>query len=111
MKFKNAVNANATLNINSKGAKAIFYRGKAIVNGIIKAGDTVTFIYDGTCYHVLSTDNPWKAYVNIIGDPEAEVTVTNTTYEISDTVVLDSEGKGYYVCKAPGDYVFSVEDE
>lgn len=56
VKFTYGVPASATMNINSKGAKAIFYKGAAITAGIIKAGDTVTFIYDGTQYHVISID-------------------------------------------------------
>lgn len=55
VKFTNAVPANATLNINSKGAKAIYYKGAAITDGVIKAGDTVTFIYS-TYYHIISID-------------------------------------------------------
>lgn len=67
IKFDNDVPANATLNISSKGAKAIYYKGAAITAGVIKAGDTVTMIYS-TYYHVLSIDryipqpsdgNPW----------------------------------------------------
>ena len=57
VKFTNAVPANATMNINGKGAKNIYYRGAKIVAGIIKAGDIATFIYDGTQYHLLGTDN------------------------------------------------------
>jgi len=45
VKFTYAVPANATLNVNAKGAKAIYYRGAAIPAGIIKAGDTATFQY------------------------------------------------------------------
>lgn len=56
VKFNNAVPASATLNINSKGAKNIFYRGSAIVAGIINAGDIATFIFDGTQYHLISID-------------------------------------------------------
>ena len=56
--FTNAVPANSTLNINTRGAKAIHYRGSAIEDGIISAGDTATFIYDGSVYHLLSTDRP-----------------------------------------------------
>lgn len=55
IKFNADVPANATLNISSKGAKAIYYRGAAITAGVIKAGDTVTMIYS-TYYHVLSID-------------------------------------------------------
>ena len=57
IKFTNAVPANATLNINSKGAKAIYYRGSAITSGIINAGDTATFFYNGSQYHLVSIDN------------------------------------------------------
>ena len=56
VKFTNAVPASATMNINSKGAKNIYHRGAAIAAGIINAGDTATFIYDGTRYHLLSVD-------------------------------------------------------
>ena len=56
VKFTNAVPANATMNINSKGAKNIYYRGSKITAGIIEAGDIATFIYDGTQYHVLTVD-------------------------------------------------------
>jgi hypothetical protein len=55
IKFSYDVPAGATLNINSKGAKAIYYKGAAITAGVIKAGDTVTMIYS-TYYHVLSID-------------------------------------------------------
>ena len=57
VKFTNAVGAGATLNINSKGAKAIYYRGAAITAGVIEAGDTATFIYS-TYYHLVSIDRP-----------------------------------------------------
>lgn len=56
VKFTYAVPASATMNINSKGAKAIYYRGAAITAGIIEAGDVATFIYDGTQYHLLTVD-------------------------------------------------------
>lgn len=56
VKFTYAVPASATMNINSKGEKAIYYRGAAITAGIIEAGDVATFIYDGTRYHLLTVD-------------------------------------------------------
>jgi hypothetical protein len=58
VKFTNAVPAGATLNINSKGAKAIYYKGAAITGDVIKAGDVATFIYS-TNYHLLSVDR-WQ---------------------------------------------------
>lgn len=55
VKFENDVPANSTLNIASKGAKAIYYRGSAITDGVIKAGDTATFVYS-TYYHLITID-------------------------------------------------------
>ena len=56
IKFSGNVLANATLNINSTGAKALFYKGKAIVDGVICAGEYATIMYDGTQYNVLTVD-------------------------------------------------------
>lgn len=56
VKFTNAVPASATMNINSKGAKSIYYRGAAIKAGVIEAGDIATFIYNGSQYHLLTID-------------------------------------------------------
>ena len=56
IKFTNAVPNSATLNINGKGAKPIFYHNAALIDNVIASGDTVTFIYDGAKYHILSID-------------------------------------------------------
>lgn len=108
IKFANNVNAGATLNINSEGAKPIYYRGQSVVEGIIKAGDIATFIYDGTRYNILTTDNSWRAEVDIYGSANTVVSITNSTYGIADTIALDSDGKGVYICKAPGTYIFDT---
>ena len=55
VKFAYNVPANATLNINSKGAKAIYNRDAPIGANVIKAGDTATFIYT-TYYRLISLD-------------------------------------------------------
>lgn len=47
---------NPSLNISSTGSKPIYYRGSALPRGTVNAGDTVTFIYDGTYYHIISID-------------------------------------------------------
>lgn len=56
VKFTYAVPAAATLNINSKGAKAIYHNGAAITAGVIEAGDIGFFIYDGSQYILLGVD-------------------------------------------------------
>ena len=56
VKFTNAnTAANPTLNVNSKGAKSIFYKGSQITTGATKAllVGVVEFIYDGTQFHLL----------------------------------------------------------
>ena len=57
VRFLYDVPANATLNINSKGAKAIYYKNAAIKANIITAGDTATFAYNNSYYHLISIDN------------------------------------------------------
>lgn len=59
VKFTYGVPANATLNINSKGAKNIYYKNAKITSGVIKAGDLATFIYNGSQYHLISIDR-WQ---------------------------------------------------
>lgn len=52
--------ANPTLNVNSTGAKAIYYRGAAIAAGNLAANRTYTFRYNGTQYELvgdINTDN------------------------------------------------------
>lgn len=56
VKFTYAVPAGSTLNVNSKGAKAIYYQGAAIVDQVIRAGYTATFQYDGTNYVLICVD-------------------------------------------------------
>lgn len=53
VKFENSVPASSTLNVNNKGAKPLFYKGSAIVDDIIKAGDSVILYYDGTNFNVV----------------------------------------------------------
>lgn len=54
--FNYDVPANATLNITSKGAKPMYFRGQQITAGVIKAGDTATFIYFSNKYNLISND-------------------------------------------------------
>lgn len=56
VKFTYGVPASATLNVSGKGAKPIFYQGAAITAGVIEAGDTATFIYDGTNWNLIAID-------------------------------------------------------
>lgn len=73
IKFTYDVPAYATLNIRTRGAKEIYYRGEPIGEGVIKAGDTATFMYGGGHYQLLAIDrnieiatvNETKSYLGI----------------------------------------------
>ena len=86
IKFTNSVPANSTLNINGRGAKPIFYRGAKIVAGVINAGDVATFIYDGTNYIYLGTDN---ALSKAGGKINGELVIADDT---DDVVEIDAQG-------------------
>lgn len=75
VKFTNGITvASPTLNINSKGAKAIYYKGAALTDTtLIKAGDTVTFIYSSN-YHILSIDRLASDVNKLASDVNTHVT-------------------------------------
>ena len=64
VKFNNAVPAQARLNINGLTGY-IQYRGGSIPNGVINAGDIVTFMYYSgsgfNCFEIISVENGGKA--------------------------------------------------
>lgn len=77
--FSNDVPAGATLNINSKGAKAIYYKGTAIEAGVINAGDTALFVYS-TYYRLLSIDR-WGTD---IGKADEEIADLKSAFGLTD---------------------------
>ena len=84
IKFTYAVPASATLNINSKGAKAIYYKGSAITAGVINAGDIATFIYDGSYYQLLAVDKASAKYV------KSTLTQGQTSITINDAAITST---------------------
>lgn len=110
VKFTNAVPANATLNINSKGAKAIYYRGSKIIDGIIGAGDIAYFIYS-TYYHLLGIDGAPGGYATEVGTIAETSGGTNSTYSrsnhvhgIRDTTIVSALGYTPYDSSNPSGY-------
>ena len=61
--FLDNVGANASLNINSQGAKPILYQNNPITANIIQRGDTALFMYNGEAYVLLAIDRLCKAAV------------------------------------------------
>jgi len=58
IRFTNAINVDsATLNVSSTGAKPILIEGAAIQPGMVKTGNVVTLIYDGTNWNIVEILN------------------------------------------------------
>lgn len=104
VKFDYAVPANATMNINSKGAKPIFYQGKAITAGIIDAGDLAIFIYDNTNYNLVAIDKGSSVFSSSSAGlvPKASSIIATTGHAKS---VLSEDGSWVF---AAGDSVFDT---
>lgn len=84
VKFTYAVPAGSssaaiTLNINSKGAKHVYYNGTHIAAGVIKAGDVATFIYTGSVYELISV-NRWHSDITTLNTRSI-----NHTHTVSHT--------------------------
>ena len=67
LSFARNVPAGATLNINNKGAKPILWKGVALTDGVIKAGDRCLFMYNsgGNSYYLLANDR-WGVDVDAL---------------------------------------------
>lgn len=72
VRFEGDVPNNSTLDVNNTGEQPIYFANAAITSGIIKAGETATFIDDGTNYILLSTDGLISRMI------AAEVALTKT---------------------------------
>ena len=55
VRFANAVPAYSTLTIGNY-TKEVYYNGELIPDRIIKAGETATFVYDGTVFHLIAVN-------------------------------------------------------
>lgn len=104
VKFTNSVPANATLDINEKGAKAIYYRGAAITGDVIKAGDTATFIYN-TNYHLIAIDRWQEDIKNLRADVD---TVLENKADLDNGKVPTSQLPSYVDDVIEGTYVSST---
>lgn len=81
--------ANPTLNVNSTGAKAIYYRGAAITAGYLAANRTYEFVYNGTQYELVGDIDTNTTYTAASSAPQAAGTAavgTSTKYAREDHV-------------------------
>ena len=87
--FTNKISGNASLNINNTGATQIRYQNRALVDNIVLAKDTVTFIYDGNYFRIISIDrdnNDNTTYPSM-SENQSDNLISNTPYVISPKVL------------------------
>ena len=78
-----------TLNVNSTGAKAIYYNGAAITAGYLKANKVYEFIYNGTQWDFVGDIDTNTAYTF----NGAVSTIKDSNLTASRALVSDSSGK------------------
>ena len=78
--------ASPTLNVNSTGAKAIYYRGAAIGAGYLAANRTYEFIYNGTQYELLGDLN--------VNNLVTQTSVTDSSYTNYRPLVWGASNSG-----------------
>lgn len=99
--------ANPTLNVNSTGAKAIYYRGAAINAGHLASGRTYEFVYNGTQYELVgdidtNTNTDTKVTNTLATTTKAYITGTTTETTNTGTQVFDT---GVYLDTVAGQLV------
>lgn len=104
--FSTANTADApTLNINSKGAKNIFVDGIVVsATNPLKwdADSTLTFIYDGTQYHLVAAPIPSSTIDDILADSSIEIPELTETFPI--TITTESYASKMALEKTSGFY-------
>ena len=115
--FENDVPANATLNINNKGAKPIYNEGSAIEADVIKAGKTVMFVYDGTNYVVTSLGGgggkiPELLVVHLTStDGDGDTNLIGATITITDDNIVNTPDNIIYQGTWQGNDILVNVDE
>lgn len=87
--FKYDVPAQATLNINGRGAKEIHFGSSRITSGVIKAGDKCLFVYNGN-YMLIAIDRWGKE----LQEKVSGINISETDFEALSTY---EQGKLYFV--------------
>ena len=86
--------ANPTLNVNSTGAKPIYYKGNSIGTGVLKANGTYEFVYNGNqfefvgdIYDIATSDKAGLVKYSYGGSnefPNSNLTVGQIYFQIVD---------------------------
>lgn len=95
VKFSNANSAaNPKLNVNSSGAKSIYYKGAALASGQYwGAGDIVQFVYDGTNWIVVGTIKDNNTTYSVSGTAPLTLTLSADKKTITGSISTGTTGK------------------
>lgn len=96
-----------TLNVNSTGAKSIYYKGEAIAAGLLKASYVYLFQYNGTQYELLNpvAQSGGGFYPAIVVTAPTGSTVTATDGETS---LVGTEVSGKWTFQIPSYGVWNI---
>ena len=99
--------ATPTLNVNSTGAKPIYYKGEAAAAGLLKAGYVYLFQYNGAQYELLNpvVQGGGGFYPSIVVTAPTGSTVTVTDGNIS---LVGTEVSGKWTFQIPAYGVWSI---
>ena len=98
VKFTYAVPSGSYLSVNSEASKRIYYKGTTLAAGIIAAGDTAFFMYDGSYYRLLGVDNSASMASDLTALSDRVSANTGT----SSRVALDSYTSSDYTFPSDG---------
>jgi hypothetical protein len=96
-----------TLNVNSTGAKPIYYKGEAVAAGLLKAGYVYLFQYNGAQYELLNpvAQGGGGFYPSIVVTAPTGSTVTATD---GNTSLVGTEVSGKWTFQIPAYGVWSI---
>lgn len=107
IKFNYDVPDSATLNINNQGAKAIYYNDAPIIDKIIKAGYTATFIYNDY-YRLIAIDRGGSGGSYVKELTQAQYDSLTEEEKMDDVIYLIQDSPDNYLDEVFGDFA-SVE--
>ena len=105
--FTRAVPAGATLNINSMGAKPIYYHESPLAAGVIKANDRCLFMYNGPGerYYLIAIDR-WGVDLNAL----ATVAHTGSYNDLTDKPTIPTVPTNISAFVNDAGYITAIPD-
>ena len=88
--------SNPTLNVNSTGAKAIYYRGSAISAGYLASGKIYEFVYNGTQYELIGDldTNTWRPVVDNLNSTSTDSSLSAKQGKVLNEKITNFDYRG-----------------